>query len=170
MQLKIYATCWPFQSGLNTLRPRQNGRHFADDIFKYIFTPLPFYSPWSSFTNSFKFVPKVQINNIAALVQIMAWRRPGDKPLSEPIMVSLQTHICVTWPQWVNLLKNTAHKELMSAGPISLLLTTKQTAGGLTVHWIKPKQLLTGFRWYCKLSSWAYMFAPLITNNGLVAF
>ena len=32
----------------------------------------------------------------------MAWRRPGDKPLSEPMMVSLLTHICVTRPQWVN--------------------------------------------------------------------
>ena len=32
-----------------------------------------------------KFVSKVPINNIPALVQIMAWRRPGDKPLSEPI-------------------------------------------------------------------------------------
>ena len=32
----------------------------------------------------------------------MAWRRPGDKPLSEPVMVSLMTHICVTRPQWVN--------------------------------------------------------------------
>ena len=31
----------------------------------------------------------------------MAWRRPGDKPLSEPIMVSLLTHICITRPQWV---------------------------------------------------------------------
>ena len=31
-----------------------------------------------------KFVPKGPINNIPALVQIMAWRRPGDKPLSEP--------------------------------------------------------------------------------------
>ena len=31
----------------------------------------------------------------------MAWRRPGDKPLSEPMMVSLLTHICVTRPQWV---------------------------------------------------------------------
>ena len=42
------------------------------------------------------------INNIPALVQIMAWRRPGDKPLSEPMMVSLATHICVTRPQWFN--------------------------------------------------------------------
>ena len=24
----------------------------------------------------------------------MAWRQPDDKPLSEPMMVSLQTHIC----------------------------------------------------------------------------
>ena len=36
-----------------------------------------------------------------ALVQIMAWHRPGDKPLSEPMMVSLLMHICVTRPQWV---------------------------------------------------------------------
>ena len=31
----------------------------------------------------------------------IAWRRPGDKPLSEPMMVSLLTHICATRPQWV---------------------------------------------------------------------
>ena len=36
-----------------------------------------------------KYVPKAAINNIPALVQIMACRRPGDKPLSEPMMVSL---------------------------------------------------------------------------------
>ena len=50
-----------------------------------------------------KFVPKGPINNNPALVQIMAWSRSGDKPLSEPMMVSLLTHICVTRPQWVNL-------------------------------------------------------------------
>ena len=33
----------------------------------------------------------------------MAWRRLGDKPLSEPMMISLPMHICVTRPQWVNL-------------------------------------------------------------------
>ena len=31
----------------------------------------------------------------------MAWRRPGDKPLSEPMMFSLPTQICVTRSQWV---------------------------------------------------------------------
>ena len=34
-----------------------------------------------------KFVPKGPINYIPALVQIMAWCRPGDKPLSEPMVV-----------------------------------------------------------------------------------
>ena len=48
-----------------------------------------------------KFVPYGPINNIPALVQIMAWCRPGDKPLSEPMMVKLPTYICVTRPQWV---------------------------------------------------------------------
>ena len=46
-------------------------------------------------------VPRGPINNIPALVQIMAWRRPGDKPLSEPMMVCMLTHICVTQPPWV---------------------------------------------------------------------
>ena len=50
-----------------------------------------------------KFFPNLQINNIPALVQIMAWRRPGDEPLSEPMMLSLVTYICVTRPQWVNI-------------------------------------------------------------------
>ena len=51
---------------------------------------------------SLKFVPKGSINNSPALVPIMAWRRPGDKPLSEPMVVRSPTHICVTRPQWVN--------------------------------------------------------------------
>ena len=51
-----------------------------------------------------KFHWSCSINNIPALVQLMAWHRPGDRPLSEPVMVSLPTHICVTRPQWVNSL------------------------------------------------------------------
>ena len=50
---------------------------------------------------SLKFVPKVPIDNIPALVQIMTWHRPGDKLLSEPMMVRLLMHICITRPQWV---------------------------------------------------------------------
>ena len=50
---------------------------------------------------SLKSVLKGPINDIPALVQKMAWRRSGDKPLSEPMLDSLLTHICVTRPQWV---------------------------------------------------------------------
>ena len=69
---------------LNTLRPRQDGRHFADDRFKCIFLNE---NVSVSIKISLKFDPNGPYNNIPALVQIMAWRRPGDKPLSEPMMV-----------------------------------------------------------------------------------
>ena len=46
---------------------------------------------------SLKFLSNGPIDYITALVQIMAWRRPGDKPLSEPMMI-----MCFNWPQWVN--------------------------------------------------------------------
>ena len=86
-----------FCHGLNnTLRPRQDGRHFLDDIFKYIFLNE---NVRITIKISLKFAPKGPINNIPALVQIMAWRRPGDKPVFEPMVVSLLTHICVTRPQ-----------------------------------------------------------------------
>ena len=57
---------------------------------------------WISINISLKFVAKGPISKIPALFQIMAWRRPGDKPLSEAMLVSLLTHKCVTRPQWVN--------------------------------------------------------------------
>ena len=78
---------------VNTLRPRQNGRLFADDTFKRIFLNE---NVRISIKISLKFVPKGPINNNPALVQIMAWRRSGDKPLSEPTMVSLLTQVKVT--------------------------------------------------------------------------
>ena len=55
----------------------------ADDSFKYKFVNENIFI---SSKLSLKFVPKCQINNIPALVQIMVWCLPGDKPLSEPMM------------------------------------------------------------------------------------
>ena len=81
---------------INIFRPRQNWRHFTDDIFKYE-------NVWIPIWISLKFVPEGQINNIPALVEIMGWRRLGDKPLSEPMVISLPTHICVTRPQWIKI-------------------------------------------------------------------
>ena len=51
---------------IKTLRPRQNGRRFADDTFKYIFLNENVII-WAEI--SLKFVPKDQINNIPPLVQ-----------------------------------------------------------------------------------------------------
>ena len=91
---------------LNTLRSKQNRRHFPDDIFKCFFLNA---NILIAITISLKYVPNDPINNIPTLAQKMAWRRPGDKPLSEPMVVRLPTHICVTRPQWVkNILNLTA--------------------------------------------------------------
>ena len=63
------------------------------------------------------FFPKGRINNIPSLVQIMAWRLPGDKPLSEPMMVRLPAHICVARPQWVKK-KTTSYINIGHQEPI----------------------------------------------------
>ena len=66
--------------GTNKLRPRQNGNHFADDIFLNE-------NFWTLDKFSLKYVTCGLIDKMAALVQIMAWRRWGDKPLSEAMLV-----------------------------------------------------------------------------------
>ena len=79
------------------------GRDKMDAISKTTFSSAFSWMKMFEFRLKFHwmFVPKGPINNIPALVQIMAWRRVGNKPLSEPMLVSLPTHICVTRPQWV---------------------------------------------------------------------
>ena len=99
MYVKRFFSTWNDSQVINTLRPRQNGRHFADDTFRHIFLNG---NVTILIRISMKFVPKGPINNNPTLVQIMGWRRSGDSPLSEPRIVSLLTHICVTRPQWVN--------------------------------------------------------------------
>ena len=75
--LKMYV---PF---VNKLRPRKNGHHFPDDIFKWLFLDEIF---WISIEIILRFVPRGPLNNIPTLIYIMAWCRSGDKPLSEPMM------------------------------------------------------------------------------------
>ena len=88
----VTVKAFPFH---NVLRPRQHGRRFADDTFKRLFLNE---NVIISIKISLKFFPKGPIK-IPAIAQIMAWRRPGDRPLSEPMMVSFPTHICVTRTQ-----------------------------------------------------------------------
>ena len=116
---QYYWSCWMLHIttlATDTLRLEQNGFHFADNIlthwsrdkmaviFQTTFCKCIFVNEnvGISIKISLKFVPKCQINNIPALVQIMAWRRLGDKPLSEPMTVSLLMHICISQPLWVN--------------------------------------------------------------------
>ena len=58
-------------------RPRQDDRHFADDIFNCISLN------WILLKN----VPRGLADNTTALFQIMIWRRIGDKPSSESMLV-----------------------------------------------------------------------------------
>ena len=97
---RILYSSWSFGSKIITLT--HWGRDKMAAIFNSIFLNE---NVWIPIKFSLKFVPKGPINNISALVQIMAWRHPGDKPLSEPMIVSLPTHICVTRPLWVNTLR-----------------------------------------------------------------
>ena len=118
----------------NTLRLRQNGGHFADDIFKWIFLNE---NVWIPIKFSLKFVPQGPINNIPALVQIMAWHRPGDKPLSGPMMVRLPTHICVTRPQWVKMKKALFHIKTVFPGVEIHIIKSIQSFLGLTFVYIR---------------------------------
>ena len=114
-------------ASLNTMRPRQNGRHFAGDIFKCILLKG---NVWLSFKISLKFVPKFWINTFPAWIQTMAWGRPGDKPLSEPMMVNLVMHICVTRPQWVNIKTIHYNDVTMASHIISLTIVYSTVYSG----------------------------------------
>ena len=93
----------------NILWTMDYGWHFADDIFKCILLNA---NVWFPFTISLKFVPKGMINNIPALVQMMAWHQPCNKSLSEPMMVLLLTPICITQPQWVDHSREHVHRSM----------------------------------------------------------
>ena len=126
----------------NTLRPRQDGRHFPDYIFKWIFLNE---NVRISINISPKFVPMGPINNIPTLVQVMACRRPGDKPLSEPMMVILLTHICVTRPQWVK-------KQTLVFAFLSILQAWRIWWNGIVSH--------AKMKWSRRPAFWIYPHKP----------
>ena len=69
------------------LRLRGKWPPFPDNIFKCIFLNE---NVKILIKISLKFVPKGPVTDIPALVQMMAWCHPGNKPLSKPMLV------CVT--------------------------------------------------------------------------
>ena len=56
----------------------------ADDICKCNFVNENYKIPIQI---SLKLVPRSTINSNPALVQVMAWRRTGDRPLPEQVMI-----------------------------------------------------------------------------------
>ena len=136
---------------LNSLTPRQNGRQFPDDIFKCIFL---IENVMISTKILLMFVPKGSINNIPTLVQIMAWRRPGDKPLSGPMMVRLPTHICVTRPQWVNNIVYIFHGiySLGSTACASQENQRRSASGKCVWPWTHPGSLRRLIAWRAIMS------------------
>ena len=88
-----------FQDFFNTLRHWDKMDTISQMTFSNAFSWKKMFEyrlkfQWSLFL-------RVQLTISQALVQIMAWRRPGDKPLSEPMMARLPMHICFTRPQWI---------------------------------------------------------------------
>ena len=107
---------------INTLRPRLK----LDAVLQTTLSKSCSWikNVWISIKISLKFVAKGLINNIPVLVQIMAWRRPGDKLLPELMMVRSLTHICVTLPQWVKTHNASANDVIYKTRIISMSYTS----------------------------------------------
>ena len=119
-----------------------------------------------------KFVPRGPINNIRALVQIMAWRRPGDKSLSEPMLVFVPTHICVTRPQsvsyywdiwpgtWFNIKMSPYQYRKSHCGDKTVIRASylhngiSYTGKMTSSYWFDPLQLIQKSNCFAPFSSW----------------
>ena len=126
---------------INKLRPRKNGRHFADDLFKCIFLDE---NVRNSIEISLKFLPNGPNNNIPALVQVMVWRRPRDKPLSRFLSLarsSSSSHIEPVWRIYMRL----------------------WTGSSLLLHDWSPMR--NQWRWY-RLIAWALFKKTLNLNQN----
>ena len=107
---KHFPSYWPFMGGIQW--PRVNSQHKGQWRGALMFSLIcawmngwgwcPLWrhrnvneNVWMLKKFSLKFVPKGLVSNIAALVKILTRCRPGDKPLSEPMMVSWLMNVCV---------------------------------------------------------------------------
>ena len=115
---------------VNLPPPEQNGRHFTDGLFKWIFMNEKFcilnqISP--------KFPPKGSIDNKSILVQIIAWCQTGDKPLPEPIL----TQFLNAYIRLLREMSERRHASMNVAGRLSLCYAT--------LHWHDSRALNAGF-------------------------
>ena len=70
--------------------------NLADDIFNYISLNE---NDSISIEISLKYVLRSPIDKKVSIASVMAWHRPGDTPLSEPVMIRIPTHRCAIRPQ-----------------------------------------------------------------------
>ena len=84
---------------VNSSSSGHNSSHSADGTFKPIFIKENY---CILIRISLKFVPKGPIDNKPVLVQVMAWRRSGDKPLPEPTLAQFTDTYMRHWGGWVN--------------------------------------------------------------------
>ena len=111
LQLRMMPSFWHFLSYMQLIHwAKTKWPPFPEDIFKCIFLNE---GVQISVTISLMCIPKGQISNISALVQKMARRRPGEKPIFEPMIVSLPMNLCVALPQRIKGRK-TGHAHLLA--------------------------------------------------------
>ena len=127
-----------------------------------------------------KFIPEDAIDNKSALFQVMAWRRTGDKPLSETMLPSSLTHICATRGRWVNSPCGGLWHQICLMLPWKL-----RTWLGLLFSWLTPEvsfKIKTFFSWYWNykdkmVTRWSHIYygnfctdkiAALYWNNPLM--
>ena len=150
---------------INILRPEQNGRLFADDTFKCIFLKE---NVRILIEISLKFVPRRSINNNPALVQIMVWHWPGDKPLSEAMMVRLLTLICITQAWWVNILRPEQNADILH---VTIFLVWKLSPCINIKSAFFYENLMAGTWWYLWYLKWlhssVFRMIPWLYFNSL---
>ena len=109
--------CGTRERWVNSMRPRQNRRHFEDDVFK---CNLLNENVWIPIKISLQFVSKVPINNIPTSVQILATSHYLNQ-----WWPSSTTHICVTRPHWVKGIMPHAQFPLGSYGSHTIVCIRK---------------------------------------------
>ena len=114
--------------------PGQNGRHFTDDMFKYIYFNE---NIWILNKISLKYVPWGLIDNMSALVQIMAWCHPGGKPLSEPMLTQLTDTYVEPGGEELTLLSAERSCEILSGMWYFFMGSTKYPVHN---HWWEKKR------------------------------
>ena len=130
---------------INSSVPEQNVRHFADGIFRCIFMNEKFFI---LIKISLKSVPNGPNNNNSALVKIMAWRRIGDKPLSEPMWTRLIDAYIIKFPDF-RLYRAIYHEPHLDAFDVNVLVTEflLHINKGHIYPWYHCSWIL--WLWYC---------------------